>query len=56
MDSKQMRDTFAKITEILDRMIALEERSKNGENVEAEYEDEAGKLMVQMMKLDSMKD
>lgn len=55
MDLKQMRDTFAKITEILDRMITLEERSKNGENVEAEYEDEAGKLMIQMMKLEAIK-
>lgn len=54
-DLKKMRDTFAKIVEILDKLMELEDKQKNGENVTEEYEAEVGKLMVQMMKLEAMK-
>ena len=54
-DLKKTRDTFAKIVEIMDNLIALEERQNNGEDVSEEYEVEAGKLIVQMVKLEGMK-
>lgn len=55
MELKEMRDTFSKIVTILDSLISLEEREKNGEDVTEEVENETGKLMVQMMKLEAMK-
>lgn len=55
MDLKELRDTFAKLVETLDKLIDLEEREKNGEDVADEVETETGRMLVQMMKLEAMK-
>ena len=55
IDLKQARDIFQKIVDILDEGIEIDKREKAGEEIsEEETEAWAGKLMVAMVKLQSL--
>ena len=54
-DLKKTRDIFQKIVDILDEGIEIDKREKAGEEIsEEETEAWAGKLMVAMVKLQSL--
>lgn len=54
-DLKKTRDIFQKIVDILDEGIEIDKRQANGEEIsEEETEAWAGKLMVAMVKLQSL--
>lgn len=53
-DLKKMRDVFAEVVEILDNLIALNKREEFGEDITEELAIEAGRLMVQLMKINAL--
>lgn len=50
------RDGLHSMADVVDELIALDEREKAGEDVSAEGESVLGKFMVQAVKLNSLKD
>lgn len=50
----EMRDVFRKCADTIDEMIVLEERKKAGEDVAERLEETAGRLIIQMLKLQAL--
>jgi len=53
-DLIKMRDAFRDIANVMDELLELEVREAAGEDIEKEQESVAGRLMIKMMKLESM--
>jgi len=53
-DLIKMRDLFREIANIMDELLDLEVREAAGEDVEKETESVGGRLIIKMMKLESM--
>lgn len=57
MDNKdliKMRDAFRESADIIDEMLALEEREKNGEDVKNELESVVGRFVMKMLEINSL--
>lgn len=51
----KMRDLFRETADIIDEMLALEEREKNGADVKKELESAAGRFFMKMLELSTLK-
>lgn len=50
----KIRDTFRESADIIDELLTLDKREKNGENVEKELESAAGRLMFKMIEINEL--
>lgn len=57
MDNKdliEMRDAFRESADIVDEILALEERENNGEDVKKELHGAIGRFTIKMLELNSL--
>ncbi|MGJ0848442.1 hypothetical protein ACR77J_17265 [Tissierella praeacuta] len=57
MDNKdliKMRDSLRESADIIDEVLALEERENNGEDVRKELESAVGRFTIKMLELNSL--
>ncbi|HHD2586277.1 TPA: hypothetical protein ACOTFP_000568 [Clostridium perfringens] len=53
-DFMRIRDTFRECADIMDKMLELEKREENGEDVKEEVERVMGRYMILLIELNSL--